>query len=119
MRRANRRSARVAGPTVTCPEPIYDAELVESPDAGLDPYGDLDSDKPYAVAGAAPAAATAPATEDRRPCPMCGEMIMAAAAKCRYCGEVFDPAIKKAEVRRQGGQGELASCVHEKRICTY
>jgi predicted RNA-binding Zn-ribbon protein involved in translation (DUF1610 family) len=90
------------GADVTCPEPIYDAELVGG-DGGLDPYGDLDSDKPYAVVGPAapaPAAATA-STEDRRPCPMCGEMIMTAAAKCRYCGEVFDPALKKAKARKK------------------
>ncbi len=30
----------------------------------------------------------------RRPCPMCGEpMIVAAAAKCRFCGAVFDPRL--------------------------
>ncbi len=53
------------GATVTCPEPIYDAELVESPDAlagGLDPFGDLDSDKPYAVAGPTPAEAASSET---------------------------------------------------------
>jgi predicted RNA-binding Zn-ribbon protein involved in translation (DUF1610 family) len=94
------------GATVTCPEPIYDAELVESPGAesgGLDPYGDLDSDKPYAVAGATPSEATASRTEDRRPCPMCGEMIMTAAAKCRYCGEIFDPTLKKAKSKKKHG----------------
>jgi predicted RNA-binding Zn-ribbon protein involved in translation (DUF1610 family) len=26
---------------------------------------------------------------DRRPCPMCGEMIRTAARRCRFCGEVF------------------------------
>lgn len=34
-------------------------------------------------------------TNDRRPCPMCGETIAAAAAKCRFCGEVFDEKLKK------------------------
>lgn len=29
---------------------------------------------------------------DRRPCPMCGEMIRAAARRCRFCGEVFESA---------------------------
>ena len=32
---------------------------------------------------------------ERRPCPMCGEMIMANAVKCRFCGEIFDPALRK------------------------
>jgi predicted RNA-binding Zn-ribbon protein involved in translation (DUF1610 family) len=93
------------GTTVTCPEPIYDAELVETSGAvpgGIDPYGDLDDDKPYAMTAAAPAPATA--TEDRRPCPMCGESIMVAAAKCRFCGEVFDPAIKKLKTGGKGGK---------------
>src|SRR5262245_18176980 len=86
------------GSPVTCPEPIYDAELVEPPPAGsgrAEPYADLDPDKPYAMVD--PDSVAAPATESRRPCPMCGEMILATAAKCRYCGEVFDPALKKAQ----------------------
>ena len=90
------------GATVTCPEPVYDAELVESPggeSGGLDPYGDLDADKPYAVTGPATPAETA--TEAPRPCPMCGEMIVNTAAKCRYCGEVFDPSLKKAKSKKK------------------
>jgi predicted RNA-binding Zn-ribbon protein involved in translation (DUF1610 family) len=88
------------GAAVTCPEPIYDAELVGGDSGGLDPYGDLDSDQPYGVVDAAPATATT--TEDRRPCPMCGEMILAAAIKCRHCGEVFDPVLKKGKGRKSG-----------------
>ena len=33
-------------------------------------------------------------TENRHPCPMCGEMIVKTAAKCRFCHEVFDPTVK-------------------------
>lgn len=36
----------------------------------------------------------------RKPCPVCGELIVPTAAKCRYCGEVFDPAL-----RRKSGAG--------------
>ena len=92
------------GAKVTCPEPIYDAELADAPAAGPDgvgPYGDLDPDKPYELAASEPAAA--PAEEARRPCPMCGEMILVGAAKCRYCGEIFDPALKKAKGSRKHG----------------
>ena len=32
---------------------------------------------------------------------MCGEMIMATAAKCRYCGEVFDPKLKRGKSKKK------------------
>jgi DNA-directed RNA polymerase subunit M/transcription elongation factor TFIIS len=92
------------GSKVTCPEPVYDAEVVEmemAPDKpkGFDPFADLDDDKPYNVAGTPPP--TESADDGRRPCPMCGEMIVATAAKCRYCGEVFDPTLKKAKSKKK------------------
>lgn len=34
--------------------------------------------------------------EARRPCPTCGEQILVAAIKCRFCGEVFDPVLREA-----------------------
>jgi predicted RNA-binding Zn-ribbon protein involved in translation (DUF1610 family) len=73
---------------ITVHEPIYDAEAM--PDA--------------ASPASAPAAAAAEG-EERRPCPMCGEMIVASAAKCRYCGEVFDPTLRKAEAAQRGRTG--------------
>ncbi len=96
------------GSPVTCPEPVYDAELVDAPPGGLDPYTDLDMDRPYEMAAPVagmPGAIEPSAGEARRPCPMCGEMIVATAAKCRYCGEIFDPALKKAK-RRKGRGGD-------------
>ena len=33
---------------------------------------------------------------------MCGEMILSTAAKCRFCGEVFDSTLKKA--KKSGGK---------------
>jgi hypothetical protein len=93
------------GAPVTCPEPVYDAELIDAPPGGSDLYGDLDAGQPYAMAPE-PVEAL-PAGEARRPCPMCGEMIVATAAKCRYCGEVFDPTLKKAKKKgRKSGAGE-------------
>jgi ribosomal protein S27E len=35
-----------------------------------------------------------PASNDRKPCPACGEMIARDAVKCRFCGEVLDSALK-------------------------
>jgi len=57
------------------------------------------------VGAAAAAFASEPATmpaqagpaavgEDRKQCPMCGEMIAAKAIRCRFCGEVLDPTMK-------------------------
>jgi len=39
-------------------------------------------------------------SEGRRPCPQCGEMIKVEAAKCRFCGEIFDAALKKEEEKK-------------------
>ena len=48
--------------------------------------------------------------ESRRPCPMCGEMILATAAKCRFCGEAFDPTLKKTRGRVHApGDDELST----------
>jgi hypothetical protein len=86
------------GNVVTCPDPVYDVDVVD-PNAeaypGPRPPDDLGGDTPYALLEP-PVPAAKPA-EGRCPCPMCGEMILASAAKCRYCGEVFDPGIKKAK----------------------
>ncbi|MDR3636857.1 MAG: hypothetical protein P4L84_23835 [Isosphaeraceae bacterium] len=92
------------GKPVTCPEPVYDAEPVaEQPDMpeildDVDPYSDLDDGTPYGVSGPAEPDESA---ERRRPCPMCGEMILASAAKCRFCGEVFDDGLKKAGAKKK------------------
>jgi hypothetical protein len=46
-----------------------------------------------------------PASEgNRKACPMCGELIQQSAVKCRYCGEVFDPAMKGL----LGGGGDVS-----------
>jgi predicted RNA-binding Zn-ribbon protein involved in translation (DUF1610 family) len=96
------------GGKVTCPEPVYDAEVVEmqlSPEKpkGFDPFADIDDGKPYGVAG--PPADAQSSDDNRKPCPMCGEMIVANAAKCRFCGEVFDPTLKKAKSKKKKKHG--------------
>jgi predicted RNA-binding Zn-ribbon protein involved in translation (DUF1610 family) len=92
------------GAKVVCPQPVYDAEVEDRP-AGVDPYSDLDDGTPYALKDPDPAPAPEAGEGARRPCPMCGEMILTTAAKCRYCGEVFDPTLKKAKSKKALGAG--------------
>jgi predicted RNA-binding Zn-ribbon protein involved in translation (DUF1610 family) len=46
------------------------------------------------VGSSALSSAPAAGEEARRPCPECGEMIVAGAAKCRFCNAIFDPRLK-------------------------
>ena len=57
-------------------------------------YGDADMD------------ADEESEDGRRACPMCGEMIVATAAKCRYCGEVLDSDLRKSGKSRSGRRGK-------------
>lgn len=80
------------GSVMQIPDLVYDAEEVPADDYG-DDYGDGDyDDGDY---GYEDDVRNAPAGEDRRPCPACGEMIVSGAAKCRFCGEIFDATLKK------------------------
>jgi predicted RNA-binding Zn-ribbon protein involved in translation (DUF1610 family) len=116
------RKCPVCATRVTCPGPaddadVVDAEVVETEiveaelvvtaqpvaiGGGVNPYADLDDGGAYAVVDPGPAANAASETEARRPCPMCGETILASAAKCRFCGEVFDAVLKKGKGRKSG-----------------
>lgn len=72
-------------------EEVFEAEEVPyTPNFADD---DFEVEKPAAL----PAA-----TGDRKPCPMCGEMIQKDAVKCRFCGEIFDPILKKQEKKKSG-----------------
>lgn len=53
----------------------------------------------------------------QRPCPMCGELIAASAAKCRFCGETLSSTVRRRErqntstvVANQLTGGDIAIC---------
>jgi predicted RNA-binding Zn-ribbon protein involved in translation (DUF1610 family) len=73
------------------PQDVFEAEAI--PAAAPEPP----------AYGLAPAPRPAE-TDDRKPCPACGEMIKRSALKCRFCGEIFDEGLAREERRRSGGQ---------------
>jgi DNA-directed RNA polymerase subunit RPC12/RpoP len=77
---------------IIVPQGVYDAEEVTAPTAAeSEGYGVQEAPAPP------------PPREDRQPCPMCGEMILADAVKCRYCGEIFDEDLKRSAKRKKRG----------------
>ena len=73
-------------------EQVFEAEEVVE-EGGDDEFGLGNLSESDAYGG--------PAEEARKPCPMCGEMIVASAAKCRYCGEIFDETLKRKEKKKK------------------
>ncbi|MHB1560138.1 MAG: hypothetical protein ACYC61_22025 [Isosphaeraceae bacterium] len=100
------------GSRVTCPEPVYEAEIV-APAHVAGAFDDLDDATPYGMT-AEPTTAPAAGSEARRPCPMCGEMIVVGAAKCRFCGEVFDAVVKKTG-KKTGKKAKLRAVASHQR----
>jgi predicted RNA-binding Zn-ribbon protein involved in translation (DUF1610 family) len=89
------------GSMMIIPEVIHPAEEV----GPSDPLADSQED--YKLQGDMPdgpprETGTGSETEEpvRRPCPMCGEMIVASAAKCRFCGSVFDSNLRNSRFSR-------------------
>ena len=107
---------------MTCPEPDDDGEVVEmqltpAKPKGFDPFADMDDDKPYGVAAGGPASDAG--GENRQPCPACGEMIMATAAKCRFCGEVLDAGPSGPERVKPKSAQEKEKSAELKSIALY
>ncbi len=75
------------GGVIEIPTPAAEEEVLDAEEEGPRPFTDDDFD--------VEPPAQLPAQDDRKPCPMCGEMISRDAVKCRYCGEVFDPLLKQ------------------------
>ncbi len=78
---------------------MYSLEKTPGGTGGASPS----SSDPFA-SGSAPSAVDSGVP--RRPCPACGEMIIMSALKCRFCGEAFDPGLKRKQRRRGGGDDE-------------
>jgi hypothetical protein len=56
-------------------------------------------------------------TDDRRPCPVCGEMILVGAKVCRFCGEKFQSA---AATNQEGdGTGGLIPYKNAPALISY
>ncbi len=88
------------------PEAVQNAEPVDdgygvAGESG--PSGSFLDDLNQAVSSPAPptpyqssgAPGHAQGSAGRRPCPACGEMIVVGAAKCRFCGEIFDRTLRR------------------------
>jgi len=82
------------------PKPVYDAEhaALGVPTTVPDADGLIDIEA-FEVA----------VDDDRRPCPMCGEMIRTAARRCRFCGEVFQSAGPTPSARRRAASAQRMS----------
>jgi predicted RNA-binding Zn-ribbon protein involved in translation (DUF1610 family) len=100
----------IAAPPRVVPAARPAAAAVAEPAPAFNPFADVDDD-PYQLAEPDPVTTSPP--ESKRPCPMCGEMILSEAVKCRFCGEVFDPKLKKGKSRKtrksSGGGGSSST----------
>jgi predicted RNA-binding Zn-ribbon protein involved in translation (DUF1610 family) len=93
------------GQIMIVPEAVFDAEMfgdhhLQQPSGAT---GQAASADPWlAGTSAEDEAATSADGQSRRPCPECGEMIVVSAAKCRFCGAIFDTRLRGRSYRALG-----------------
>ena len=101
---AGKKAKCPCGQVVTLPAAANDADTF-----------DIAEERPSGAVGQTSAPpVSAPGDQARRPCPECGEMIIAGAAKCRFCNAIFDPTLKLMEGDKPGKGKEAL-----RQIATY
>lgn len=93
---------------IQIPTPVVNEEVFDAEEAISQPFSDDD----FAVEPPP----ELPAASDRKPCPMCGEMIQKSAVKCRHCGEIFDPLLK-SQAKKASAPGDEDLSVFEWIVC--
>jgi predicted RNA-binding Zn-ribbon protein involved in translation (DUF1610 family) len=87
------------GGVIQIPAAAPEEEIVDAEAEPRSPFDDEDLEVSPPV--------TVTTEGDRRPCPMCGELIQKDAVKCRFCGEIFDPLLRKqAERTKKSGSAD-------------
>lgn len=89
------------GAIVPIPKAVMDAEEIgDEPPVKRKPKAKpTDDEYDSTLDDLADYEAEAPTDESakRKACPMCGEQIAKTAVKCRFCGEILDPSVRKRQ----------------------
>jgi DNA-directed RNA polymerase subunit M/transcription elongation factor TFIIS len=99
------------GTVMPVPRQVLQAEAIQPAAPPMETYGV--TQEPATVE---------PVIRDRYPCPACGEMIKGSALKCRFCGEIFDDELRRAEKKKYASKedtdlnaGEWVLCI----LCSF